>query len=375
MQLEQQESKKAIPFAFNSYSDSKTPGTSRESGEVLRVTPEEVALAAAALEAKRDAEHVWHTTTLPLDQAINHLGLNAAPHELAPEVVLLRAERAAKVSQEQKKQQASRFINQFIYQSVGLAIVGLLVLVGTVWYSLVHSRNVRSDMPMPLMAVPIQKLALIADNMPVHIDADTLARLAKGEVTPEEVSVDTRTESSGGTQSATMFNNEWTLVKSDGAIFVRGWATVEFALNISNNSTGALFSNRPSWLPVNNIVPLQVPVYRLEKQTFAHYLSTGKQADTAANSVLVAVNVASSSAAISDLVQDDILSSNENFISYSYWDHSDIQVAFKNNIVHLTGNATTLELKTLAGVAAAKSLKRLHVSGRISNELKIAPVE
>ena len=370
MQFQQQDSEEQTSSSLPRFTQTQLAGEDIENGKVLRVTPEEVALAAAALETKRDAEHAWHETTLPLDEAINHLGLNATPHELAPEVVALRAARTARASQEQRNKQtrhAARLMGI-------MATLGLLGIVGVLWGLLSRARYARPVVSPPLTVLPIQKLARIPDNTPVHIDADTLARLAKGEITTEEVSVDTRAENSAG-QSTTMFNNEWTLVKADGIVFVRGWATVEFALNISNDSTGGLFSSYPVWLPANNVVAVQVPVYRLAKQSSVHYLPTGKQADSATNSVLMAVNVASRAEAVSDLVQDDLLSLDKNFLAYSSpgWTHVD--VSLKNNVLHLTGNATTAELKKLAEETAAKSLHRLHIAATVSNDLTLGQTD
>ena len=340
-----------------------------ENGEELRVTPEEVALAAAALEARRDAEHAWRETTLPLDEAIHQLGLNATPQDLAPEVRSLRVQRATKTRQEQIQQRTRRVA--WIVGTTGL--VCLLAIVGVLWSSLSKSRLALHNVQHTMVTLPIQKLASIPENTPVHIDSDTLAELAKGDVKPENVSVDTRIANSEGTQSATMFNNEWTVVKSGGTLVVGGWATAEFALNISNDDTGGLFSSRPGWLPANNLVPIQVPVYRLEGQPFARYLPDGKEATSAVNSVLMAVDVADSSTAVKDLVAKDILHSDENFTyENSTEGYSSIEVSVSDKVVRLTGNATADRLKKLAGEVAARTLQRLHVADTISNELKIA---
>lgn len=373
MQLQHQEiedetsSTRSVP-----YTDRKPTEAGPERSETLRVTPEEVALAVAALEAKRENDSAHREATLPLEEAIQHLGLNATPEELASEVVSLRAERDTKAQQEGL--QALLRHKTRVGKTIALAalLVFISVVVGALSFSLWQSRRALRNALHPMAALPIQKLSSIPDNTPVHIDSDTLAALAKGTVTPENVSVDTRTEDSGGNQSATMFNNEWTLVKSDGMIQVRGWATAELALNISNDATGGIFSSRPGWLPANNLVPIQVPVYRLYKQETARYLPDGKIANSAGDSVLMVENVASIGTAAQDFIEKDIVNSNENFAALSYEGYSHVDVSSKDNIVHLTGNATTDQLKKQAGDVAVATLKRLHIPYTVSNELKIA---
>ncbi len=253
----------------------------------MRVTPEEIALAAAALEAKRNAEHSWHETTLPIEEAIRHLGLNATSQELAPEVVALRAKRAkqATFAARERQELFSRQVGNRL--SIRLVLVILIGIAVGFWPYYERSRHTRPTVSSALTTLPIQKLSSVPDNVLVHIDVDTLLKLAKGDVIPENVSVDTRVATGEDAQSTTMFNNEWSIVKSKGELLVKGWATVEFALNISNTATGGLFSARPGWLPANTLVPVQVPAYRLERQETVRYLPDGKLTDQASLSVMM----------------------------------------------------------------------------------------
>jgi hypothetical protein len=339
-------------------------------GETLRVTPEEVALAAAALEAKRAAEEAWRETTLPLEEAIDHLGLNATAKDLAPEVVSLRVERSRQATKSHQEQRNRRIGNA---AGMGLGLAALAVMAGSLWSA--HVRPASHNAPSTLKMLPIQKLAVVPDNVPVHIDADTLLKLAKGDVKLEEVSVDTRGENGEGSQPATMFNNEWTLVKANGVVLVKGWATAEFALNISNDSSGALFSARPGWIPANNLVPIEVPVYRLEMENaqYQRYLSNGDVTDNAALSVLMAVNVTDTLRAAKDLVQRDVLASNSTFNTYRVGEKDYIDVDVTKGVVHLTGRTLTAPLRKLAGEVAARTLERLHLPYTISNELDVGP--
>ena len=58
-----------------------------------RVTPDELAKAVAAMEARRDAETRHQTNTIPLGEAVRQLGLDATPEELLSEVRHQRAQR------------------------------------------------------------------------------------------------------------------------------------------------------------------------------------------------------------------------------------------------------------------------------------------
>jgi len=377
MPLQQHEIDEAVVTSPYLHTGRNPEEPAAEHGEMLRVTPEEIALAAAAFEAKRDVEHDWHENTLPLDEAIHHLGLNASAQELAPEVLLLRAERTAKTRLEQSQQRSRRIAGAVGTMSLVLILAVAGGIVGALWPNPSQSRRALHNAQHTMTALPIQKLASIPDNTPVHIDSDTLAKLATDDVAEQDISVDTRAANSEGAQSATMFNNEWTIIKSGGVLMVRGWATAEFALNISNDATGALFSSRPGWLAANNLVPIQVPVYRFDGQRVARYLPDGTAAQSAANSVLMAGNVSDGATAILLLVQRNIVPSDENFIAYATtqkgWSHVDAKV--KSNVLHLTGNATTARLKQLAGNVASRTLQRLHIPYTVSNEITIAETE
>lgn len=370
MQLQHQEIEEETSSTRSVQStDGQPTEAGLEKSETLRVTPEEVALAVAALEAKRENASAHREATLPLEEAIQHLGLNASPKELAEEVISLRTARDAKIKLGAVQKQILR--GTWLAVTVFVFVIGCFIM-------LVLSTSIRRAQRTlhPMAVLPIQKLSSIPDNTPVHIDSDTLAALAKGAVTPENVSVDTRAENSDMTQSATMFNNEWTVVKLDGVFQVRGWATAELALNISNDSTGGIFSSRPTWLPANNLVPIQVPVYRLEGQPFGRYAADSKATNTAANSVLVTANVTNIGTAAKDIVRADILQSNEDFNyigagptgsrGLSYY-----EVDIKSNVVHITGDATTYQLKKQASDVAVATLQRLHIPYTVSNELKI----
>ena len=370
MQLQDQESREtnAGAAAYVPIAAHTTEAETLDSVSALRVTPQEVAMAAAALEAKRDAEHTWRETTLPIEEAIQYLGLNATAQELAPEVVALRAERsrsAAKAQQEEFGRQLGNGLRIVLIPAVLVGIAAAL------WFGHVQARHNAHSAAVAMTTLPIQKLAGIPDNVPVHIDADTLLKLATDSVKPENVSVDTRVANSDGTQSATMFNNEWTLVKADGILLVKGWATAEWALNISNDSTGTLFSTPPSWIPINNRVPIQVPIYRFENQTLGRYAQDGKAVESGANSVLMEASVANTSTAVQELIRQDIMAAKGNFVGSLSEDSSYVDTSVENGIVELTGTASDASMKKLAGDIAAGTLQRLHLPYTVSNKLGI----
>jgi len=367
MQAQQQEGEETT-LPLSSHTGRNSSDQSVVSSETLRVTPEEVALAAAALEAKRDAEHTWRETSLPLGEAIHYLGLNATPQELAPEVAALRTERSRRAI----KAKRDKIRN---VAGVGAGIGIFLAVVLGLWrnHSMDHRQYVVTPAPpaSPMTALPLQKLAAVPDNVPVHVDVDTLLRLAKGNVTPENVSVDVRSEDTTGAQAVPRFDNEWTLVKSKGQILVQGWATVEYALSLSNGSTGSLFSARPGWLPANSLLPTQVPIARLEGQSYVRYMSDGVVTENSGNSVLMAVNVADNATVAKDLVEAALQTADAKFAGDVTRQLLYFDVRCSDNVVHITGRGATASLKKRTTEIAVSALRRLNLPYTVSNDIKI----
>ncbi len=87
------------------------------------------------------------------------------------------------------------------------------------------------------------------------------------------------------------------------------------------------------------------------------------------------MNVADTSKAVRDLIADAILLQNadlpsdDQFVAYATDSWSHAEASLTGDSVHLTGNATSPAAKKLAGEAAADTVKRLHLSYPVANDL------
>ena len=262
-----------------------------------RVTPQELAEAVAKLEARREAEHQQRAETIPIGEAVHQLNLPTSSEELLMEVEALRKERVRKAQQERYAQACKRaYFGMF-----ACAAFLVIAVLGAINLRLRHRLNEAAQSFTPL---PIKSLSQVPDNVPVHVSSDALGLLASGLTTLDKVFVDTRVGT--GDKSATMFNNEWTLLKSSNGLYVRTWATADMALRAANNEAAVVFSNSPSWLPAANLVTVQLPMYRFKGTRVNSFTIKGETA-TAATSILEAASLQSSDEAVNDIVHDYVL--------------------------------------------------------------------
>jgi len=221
-----------------------------------------------------------------------------------------------------------------------------------------------------------QKLALVPDNIPVHLDSATLVRIGRLWLPPEEATVDTRPQIEGKRQDNGMFNNEWTLVKTGKHLTVRAWATADQALKAGNGDSALVFSAPPSWLPPKNLVAVEVAFYRFQFDING-VAADGKKADIA-NSAAQVATIASPDAGVQALVEaalndKDLLQyvqiGNSQFSAYHF------EVAVRRRIVHLTGQVDTPTRKEKATRLAQQILARFDIPFTVSNELKVGKLE
>ena len=94
----------------------------RQDPASIRATANELACAAAAVEARRDASH--RPDTMAVGDAIAQLALNVTPEELAAEVLSLRSQRAALKIQTQDRRTSwrKRLLVAAFLLSVGLNV-------------------------------------------------------------------------------------------------------------------------------------------------------------------------------------------------------------------------------------------------------------
>ncbi len=84
--------------------DQSTPAP-QPSVAQARVTPDELASALAAIEARRQAEAAHLAGTIPIDQAVSDLHLDSTPDEIWEEVKTQRAKAAVPAAEPQQKPQ------------------------------------------------------------------------------------------------------------------------------------------------------------------------------------------------------------------------------------------------------------------------------
>ena len=234
-----------------------------------------------------------------------------------------------------------------------------------------HRLNAAAQSITPL---PIKPLSQVPDNAAVHVSSDSLRRLASGLTNPDTVFVDTRVNASD--KSATMFNNEWTLLKSGSGFTVQTWATADMALRAANNEAAVVFSNKPSWLPAANLVTVRLPIYRFKALDINSFTTQGEKA-TAATSVLEAATLQSSEEAINNLVSYYVLEKQPKMRDYvldkarNQWVNTTFEVETKGERVRLAGTTYDKALKPMATTLAQEALQKVNVHAQIVNDMDV----
>lgn len=194
-----------------------------------RVTPEELAQALAAVEARRERSSSEAADTISLGEAISQLGLNVDPEELRGEIEARRASATMAVRHKRRN-----------YANWALIPLGAFLPLSLVLF-LLRSSSVQTATPatvtQPAMEIaaasPYAPLSTIEDDHPVRCNFITLMDIATGGEW-SNVRVDTR---SGAADSKL-----WTIVKHKGEIVVRCWADENAAFKAANGQAAKVFS-------------------------------------------------------------------------------------------------------------------------------------
>jgi len=328
--------------------------------EELRVTPEELALAAASLERKREGETRKLGETVPLAEAIEQLGLNLTAEELGPEVEAIRAERALAGKGEQERRILNRAVLAATFALL-LAVIGILGILPE------RSRGVKAEI-VRTAPLPVAKIPEVPDGLPVHLDTATLSALAGLTMTPADASVDTRPAASAGKGT---FNNEWILVKSGQDLSVQAWATADQALQARNRQKTMIFSERPPWIPSANLVPVTVPLYRFGIATISG-ADRGGAFTEPAKAVLQVAGLETSDDAVGSILTG-YLERAEGVVDdpndRQFW----VSARVDGSVVSLSGNVKSASRKGRATALAREALKRLGVPDSVSNQITVDP--
>ncbi len=187
----------------------------------VRITPEELSQAVAAIERRKEAEALRLAGTIPIDEAVSSLHLNATPGEIWAEVQSQRAKAAPPPPQirpiNAPSAQAYSSESQAQVQTPaprqgrrrgGLATLAIVFGVLYATGAIPHFGHHSGPTPPALTATAAQ----ITDGTPFYCDDAGLVQISEGK-TPSQVRVDPKEA----------FNNSWTLVKMNGHIYLRAF--------------------------------------------------------------------------------------------------------------------------------------------------------
>jgi hypothetical protein len=340
--------------------DGHSGASSGNPGE-QRVTPEEVALAAAALEARRETDTEKSVTLL---EAIEHLGLDMTARELLLEVEALRAERAELAAQKTRSRRTLKLVAAAITCVVLAAFMTLSIMLLA---SRRELKQARSSLPAAAQPLVTRHLAAVPEGVPVHIDSAALAKLARVVTPPPGIQADVRSIPGNGATSAEMFANEWTIVKSGSNFFVDVWAPVDQAMSINREGSGIVFSEQPTWLPAGSVVQLRVPVFRMND----HFIGIRRDGSRTvmADSLMQAGEVLPTADAVEAVVSENMSAHADKLGGEN--EPSRITVDLVGDEVRLSGTAYDPESRVNAAGLAREALRRIHVTKKIDNQLEV----
>lgn len=176
-----------------------------------RVTPDELAQALAAIEARRQAEAAHLAGTIPIDQAVSDLHLDSTSDEIWEEVKAQRTKTAAA----QQKPVAYAAPPQAVAPPqvrrrgwrgllAPVLVIGVLMSAGVIPHPWGHSHA-------PVAAPLLRPLSAIPDGTEVYADDAALIQISEGKPAAQ-ISV-----------SANSTGNRWNLIKTGGHVYLRGY--------------------------------------------------------------------------------------------------------------------------------------------------------
>ncbi len=327
-----------------------------------RVTPEELAQAAAALEIRQLAEQQQRAQTISLGEATKELGLASTPEELLAEVESERA-RLRDVQREQSQARSKRRL------LAGTGTVASLAVISVLGLSVLHLRQQLRDALRPLPSLPIQTLASVPDNVLVHCDLATLDKLATG-TAASDVFVDARPETSETSRNGA-FNHEWALIKAKGKVSIQAWATAEDALNVANQQTASIFSNRPTWLPTSNMVSVRLPVDRFDKARIPDYTPHGQTVTDGSTGTVYGADVPGVEKIMQDCVEEALLGATTGIDPKTEHRMNEVAAKLENGTIHLTGYVSSIARKKKAEQLVQAAIQNHDLSLRLVDDIAI----
>ena len=235
-----------------------------------RVTPDELAQALAAIEARRQAEAAHLAGTIPIDQAVSDLHLDSTPDEIWAEVKTQREKaslpKAAPVKQPQQaappisvSMPVVRVRHRGWHRLIApVLVIGVLMSTGVIPHNFTphgFSPSLLTDRHFSTAAPVVNPLSAVPDGKEVYADDAALIQISEGKPATQI------------TVSENATGNRWNLIKTGGHVYLRGYieSTSSFSplqgkpLNVYNDdNSGELNGDSTSevTLRVDNI-PLQ----------------------------------------------------------------------------------------------------------------------
>ncbi len=232
----------------------------------MRVTPDELTQALAAIEARRQAD----AGTIPLEQAVSELHLDSPPDEIWAEVQKQREKaslpKAAPVEQPQQAVQPfSVSVPVVRVRPRGwrrliapVLVIGVLMSTGVIPHNFTphgFSPSLLTNKHLPTAAPVLTSLSAVPDGKEVYADDAALIQLSEGKPAAQVVVSENAT------------GNRWNLVKTGGHVYLRGYieSTDSFKplqgkpLNVYNDdNSGELNGDSTSEITLRvDSVPLQ----------------------------------------------------------------------------------------------------------------------
>ncbi len=201
----------------------------------IRVTPEELAKALAAVEARREQSSREAAGTIPIGEAVQQLGFDVTPEEIWAEVQAGRvAHDAASKRRPRARRRAARIL--------GTGTV-LCLLLGTYsfqsfnhWHELGEqsARQKVGALAASQITVPASTTLVtpVAPSANLTVDPDTLIEVKAGqgriektlsEIPNGQAFICSLSDNGTEFQPAGAYNSRWTLIKHKGKTYLRGW--------------------------------------------------------------------------------------------------------------------------------------------------------
>jgi len=224
-----------------------------------RVTPEELARALAAIEARKERDDRKTANTIPVGEALRELGFSAAPEDVLAEVMAQRAVNAAKNKQWTIPQRIAG-VMLALAAGIGslLSMTYFFPVRGTV-----YSGTATQNFNQPPQTV-VKTLAEIPDDELFYCDDASAQKLIEQKAgPPSKVLVTEGTPRSYGTP-----NTQWTFSKGANTIYLNGYTALRSSAAMSLGHVPifpiAVNDSGEGGLNYNTLISLPIGRFKLE---------------------------------------------------------------------------------------------------------------